>query len=71
MSNNVYAVLSQNTDILEDAKRNKSAYLEEWKSIPWKKIEQSIYKLQCDIACAEIDEFKCHFEIKNILEPMS
>ena len=48
MSNNVYAVLSQNTDILEDAKRNKSAYLKE--------IEQSIYKLQCDIACAEIDK---------------
>jgi retron-type reverse transcriptase len=56
MLNNVYAVLSQNTDILEDAKRNKSAYLKEWKSIPWRKIEQSIYKLQCDIACAEIDE---------------
>lgn len=56
MSNNVYAELSQNIDILEDAKQNESAYLEEWKSIPWKKIEQSIYKLQCDIACAEIDE---------------
>ena len=27
MSNNVYLVLSQNIDILEDVKRNKSAYL--------------------------------------------
>ena len=66
MSNNVYAVLSQNTDILEDAKRNKSAYLKEWKSIPWKKIEQSIYKLQCDIACAEIDK-KVSFRDKEYI----
>ena len=55
MSKNVYAVLSQNSDILEEAKQNESVYLDEWKSIPWNKIEQSIYKLQYDIACAEID----------------
>ena len=55
MSKNVYAVLSQSNDILEDAKQNKSVYLDEWKTIPWNKIEKSIYKLQYDIACAEID----------------
>jgi len=53
MSKDVYAGLSQNS-ILEDAKQNKSVYEDEWKSIPWLKIERSIYKLQCDIACAEI-----------------
>lgn len=53
MSKDVYADLSQNS-ILEDAKQNESVYEDEWNSIPWQKIERSIYKLQCDIACAEI-----------------
>ena len=56
MSNNVYARMSHNKELLEDAKQNKSKYLEEWENIPWKKIERSIFKLQCDIACAEIEE---------------
>ena len=56
MSKTVYADKSQNEIILEDATQNKSEYIQQWESIPWKNIERSIYKLQCDIACAEIDE---------------
>ena len=55
MSKNVYADKSQNRIILEDAKHNKSVYTDQWTSIPWEKLERSIYKLQCDIARAEID----------------
>ena len=55
MSKTVYADKSQNEIILEDATQNKSEYIQQWESIPWKNIERSIYKLQCDIACAEID----------------
>lgn len=55
MSKDVYADKSQNRIILEDARQNKSQYLDEWESIPWKKIERSIFNLQCDIACAEIE----------------
>ena len=28
--------------------------MKQWKDTPWRKIERSIFKLQCDIACAEI-----------------
>ena len=55
MSKNVYAEKSQKEILLEDATQNKSEYTQQWNSIPWKKIERSIFELQCDIACAEID----------------
>ena len=54
LSKNVWKELDYK-EIMEDAKQNKSRYLEEWKNIPWKKIEKSIYDLQCDIASAEIE----------------
>lgn len=54
MAKDVYADKCQNMDILEEAEQNESEYTLQWESKPWKKIEQSIFNLQCDIACAEI-----------------
>ena len=55
MSKNVYADKSQNRFFLEDAYAHESVYNDQWTQIPWEKLERSIYKLQCDIARAEID----------------